>query len=210
MISSDVTVGNTARAARSPAPRRHARCARASTRTRACRPSMPRRSRSRLLPPVMPRFALVKQVGESNTRDVGVVRERMQVEARGPWPRRPRPAARRSAARRAARRCRSPRTRPSRSPAQSPGSRATRGQPRARRAIGRGSRRSCMAGLLPGYRPGGHPAVGELVASATVDRRANRRRNGKRAAILRLQPAGMLGGVDGTRTRDPRRDRPVF
>jgi hypothetical protein len=32
----------------------------------------------------------------------------------------------------------------------------------------------------------------------------------KRVAAKLLQPVDFIGGVDGTRTRDPRRDRPVF
>ena len=32
----------------------------------------------------------------------------------------------------------------------------------------------------------------------------------KRVAAFLLQPVDFIGGVDGTRTRDPRRDRPVF
>ena len=32
----------------------------------------------------------------------------------------------------------------------------------------------------------------------------------KRAAASLLQPVDFIGGVDGARTRDPRRDRPVF
>jgi hypothetical protein len=32
----------------------------------------------------------------------------------------------------------------------------------------------------------------------------------KRVAAFLLQPVDIVGGVDGTRTRDPRRDRPVF
>ena len=31
-----------------------------------------------------------------------------------------------------------------------------------------------------------------------------------RVAASLLQPVDFIGGVDGTRTRDPRRDRPVF
>ena len=37
-----------------------------------------------------------------------------------------------------------------------------------------------------------------------------RQRKEKRAAALLLQPVDFIGGVDGARTRDPRRDRPVF
>ena len=32
----------------------------------------------------------------------------------------------------------------------------------------------------------------------------------KRVAASLLQPVDFIGGVDGARTRDPRRDRPVF
>jgi hypothetical protein len=32
----------------------------------------------------------------------------------------------------------------------------------------------------------------------------------KRVAAFLLQPVDFIGGVDGARTRDPRRDRPVF
>ncbi len=35
-------------------------------------------------------------------------------------------------------------------------------------------------------------------------------RKEKRVATKLLQPVDFIGGVDGTRTRDPRRDRPVF
>ncbi len=47
-------------------------------------------------------------------------------------------------------------------------------------------------------------------AGAADDGCSNGADKEKRAAAFMLQPVDFIGGVDGARTRDPRRDRPVF
>ena len=54
------------------------------------------------------------------------------------------------------------------------------------------------------------PAGQRWPARAGPDERLTRHRKTKRVAAISLQPVDFIGGVDGARTRDPRRDRPVF
>ena len=52
--------------------------------------------------------------------------------------------------------------------------------------------------------------MGEFDYFVTVRMQDMKAENEKRACKKSCRPFSDIGGVDGTRTRDPRRDRPVF
>jgi hypothetical protein len=56
----------------------------------------------------------------------------------------------------------------------------------------------------------GMVVTGEFNHFVTVGTQDMKAENEKRACKKSCRPFSDFGGVDGTRTRDPRRDRPVF